>query len=168
MVGIIKTNKRISTALVLLAVGFVGAPVLAQDFDKGMAAYQSGDYATALEEWRPLAEWGHAEAQINMGLIYGFGDGVPQDYAEAVIWYRLAAEQGDADAQTILGEYYVAGDGVIQDDVYAHMWFNLSASQGHEGGKYQREKLAKRMTADQIAEAQRLARECVAKDYKGC
>ena len=54
-------------------------PVAAQDFQKGFAAYQAGDYATALQEWTPLAEAGDASAQYNLGVIYGEGIGVPQD-----------------------------------------------------------------------------------------
>ena len=68
--------------------------VVAQDFQKGLAAAQAGDYATALKEWKPLAEAGNVVAQHNVGLMYDNGDGVPQDYRKAVQWYRLAAEQG--------------------------------------------------------------------------
>ena len=73
--------------------------VLAADFQKGYAAYQSGDYATALREWTPLAEQGKASAQFNLGVMYDKGQGVPEDDKAAVKWYRLAAEQGDANAQ---------------------------------------------------------------------
>ena len=65
--------------------------VIAQDFDKGLAAAQSGDFATALKEWRPLAEQGNAGAQHNLGVMYEGGQGVLQDNAEAVKWFRLAA-----------------------------------------------------------------------------
>jgi hypothetical protein len=34
----------------------LSAPVVAQDFQKGLAAYDTGDFATALQEWKPLAE----------------------------------------------------------------------------------------------------------------
>ena len=79
---------------VLLAV-----PAGAQDYDKGIAAYSRGDFATALKEWRPLAEQGFVKAQYNLGVMYANGHGVPQDYTEAVKWYRLAAEQGNSGAQ---------------------------------------------------------------------
>ena len=80
-------------------------------YENGLAAYQRGDYATALHFWRPLAERGVAQAQNNLGLMYANGHGVPQDDAEAVTWFRLAAEQGDvykqhkldADAQLQIG-----------------------------------------------------------------
>jgi len=86
--------------------------------------------------------------------------GVPQDYQEAVKWYRLAADQGDADAQLLLALMYFSGKGVPKDNVLAHMWANLAASQGSdEDYLKKRDEIAKHMTPDQIAEAQRLARE---------
>jgi len=67
-------------------------PALVQaDFQAGMDAHNQGDYATALKEWRPLAELGEAEAQYKLGALYYQGIGVPQDDAEAVRWYRFAA-----------------------------------------------------------------------------
>ncbi len=48
------------------------------------------------------------------------------------------------------------------------MWWNISGSSGHKIAREQRDKLAKQMTPSQIEEAQRLARECVKKNYKGC
>ena len=100
------------------------------DFDKGMAAYEAGDYQTALAEWRPQAEAGDTDAQYNLGLMYYEGECVPQDYAEAAIWYRRAAEQGVADAQNNLGVIYERGHGVPQDYLMAHMWYNLVGSGG--------------------------------------
>jgi TPR repeat protein len=64
--------KLLRTAAFLLCTAFT-APVMAQDFDKGLAAAQAGDYATVLQEWRPLAEQGHAEAQTNLGAMYDAG-----------------------------------------------------------------------------------------------
>jgi len=51
-----------------------------------LAAAQAGDFATALKEWKPLAEAGDVDAQYNLGIMYDNGYGVPQDYAEAVKW----------------------------------------------------------------------------------
>ena len=137
-------------------------------FDKGLAAYESGDFATALGEWRPLAEQGDAVAQNNLALMYAQGEGVPQDDKTAVKWFRLAAKQGIARAQNNLGVMYANGKGVIQDNVYAHMWGNLSASNGYEIGGKLRDLVAKKMTPAHISAAQKLARECVRKKYKGC
>ena len=77
----------------------VGTPAFSADFQKGMTAAQSGDFATAVREWEPLAKQGDIRAQFNLGKIYFKGLGVPQDYKTAVMWYRPAAEQGDARAQ---------------------------------------------------------------------
>ena len=107
-------------------------------------------------------------AQNNLGSMYQNGQGVSQDYKEAAKWYRLSAEQGNAVAQYNLGLSYANGQGVIQDDVYAHMWMNIAAANGSSGAQENRDKVAARMTSSQLAEAQKLARECVAKDYKGC
>ena len=94
--------------------------------------------------------------------MYYEGQGVPQDDKQAVKWWRLAADQGHADAQTNLGVMYAQGRGVPQDDVQAHMWSNLAAANGHEEAKGLRDIAAGLMTGEQIAEAQKLAREWMA------
>ena len=152
-------------ALILIAL-LLAAPVSAADFQKGSTAAQSGDFATALREWTPLAKQGDARAQYNMGVMYSKGQGVPQDYKIAVKWYRLAAKQGGASAQLNLGVMYGMGRGVIQDNVYAHMWGNIVASNGQENGRKLRDIVAKRMTPSQLEKSQDLARECVRKKYK--
>ena len=53
------------------------------DFQKGLAAARSGDYATALREWTPLAKQGNANAQFQIGAMYEVGKGVLQDYKTA-------------------------------------------------------------------------------------
>jgi TPR repeat protein len=101
------------------------------DFDKGLAAYESGDFATALREWRPLAEQGNADAQFNLGVMYYKGRGVPKNYKTAVKWYTLAAEQGNASAQFYLGLMYRRGKGVPKNYKTALKWYTLAAEQGH-------------------------------------
>ena len=59
--------RRISIGLVLALL--VVLPVTAQDFQRGVAAYNRGDYSTALREWRPLAEQGFAKAQNNLSHL---------------------------------------------------------------------------------------------------
>jgi hypothetical protein len=66
------------------------------DFQKGLTAAQSGDFATALREWKPLAEQGDSAAQRNLGLMYDNGQGVPQDYKTAVKWYSHETPVGVA------------------------------------------------------------------------
>jgi len=106
------TKFKMIAAAVLISLTVMPFSAVAQDFDKGLAAAKVGDFATALKEWKPLAEQGNAEAQNNLGLMYYKGEGVVQDYKEAVKWYRLAAEQGNGDAQRNLGFMYDIGKGV--------------------------------------------------------
>jgi len=101
------------------------------DYPKGYAAAQSGDFATALREWTPLAEQGHALAQNNLGAMYEKGQGVSQDYKTAVKWYTLAAEQGNTSAQYRLGFMYDVGRGVPQDYKTAVKWWKPLAEQGN-------------------------------------
>jgi TPR repeat protein len=124
------------------------------------------DYAEAAKWYRKAAEQGDDDAQYNLALFYSNGQGVPQDYAEAAKWCRRAAEQGNTMAQLNLGFMYGTGQGVPQDYVMAHMWYNLAASRLSPLEKEARENALKNkdiaasvMTAEQIAEAQRLARE---------
>ena len=120
-------------------------------------------YCVLLKWYRLAAEQGNAAAQNNLGVMYSTGEGVPQNDAEAVKWLRLAAEQGVARAQYTLGLNYALGQGVPQDYVEAHKWVNLAAaqSQGDEKTQYakNRDLISEQMTPQQIAEAQRLARE---------
>ena len=109
----------------------LAAPISAQDFQKGLEAAQSGDFLTALKEWKPLAERGHSSAQNNLGLMYDDGTGVPQDNKEAVKWYTLAVEQGFVLAQYNLALLYENGQGVPQDYKEAIRLYTLAAGQGY-------------------------------------
>jgi TPR repeat protein len=120
---------RFTIALVLSFV-CLAAPAWA-DVQAGVDAYKRGDYATALREWRPLAEQGIADAQFNLGQLYANGQGVPQDYVRARQWYEKAAVQGEVLAQLNLGVIYGNGKGVPKDHQLALYWFHLSANQGN-------------------------------------
>ena len=130
-------------------------------YDNGRGVLQ--DDAEATRWFRLAADQGFIPAQHKLGVMYETGRGVPQDSAEAVRWYRLAADQGWAEAQHYLGVMYAAGLGVPQDYVAAHMWLNLAATQASAADSDAviegREVVEAEMTAEQIAEAQRLARE---------
>ena len=115
--------KNLATTLYLTFVLLLGSIGISSgnDFLKGLNAYYSGDFATALSEWKPLAEQGHSPSQYNLGFMYYKGKGVPQDYETAVKWYTLAAEQGDSNAQNNLGVMFANGQGLPEDFIYAHM-----------------------------------------------
>ena len=131
----IKIMKKIFIVLTLVWFGFI-ANSFAADLNRAWDAYEAGDYETAIKEFRPFAEQGHAIAQFSMGTMYDNGYGVLQDYKEAIKWYRLSAEQGHADAQYNLGGMYDDGDGVIQDYKEAFKWYRLAAEQGHISAQF--------------------------------
>jgi TPR repeat protein len=123
-------------------------------------------YRKAVDQYRKAADRGDAAAQVELGNMYKYGQGVAQNYAETAKWYRKAADRGDAKAQFDLGRMYEEGQGVPQDYLYAHMWFNLAAA--HQPGWAKgprdlavtsRDAVAAKLTPVQIAEAQRRARE---------
>ena len=122
--------------LVALLIGALCAQALAADFEAGMEAYERGDYAAALREFRPLAEQGNADAQAQLGVMYLWGFGVPEDAAEAAKWYRKAAEQGNAAAQARLAVMYFWGSGVPGDVAEAAKWYRKAAEQGHADAQY--------------------------------
>ncbi|MPY71864.1 MAG: hypothetical protein GEU92_17490 [Alphaproteobacteria bacterium] len=137
MGGAIRTAKDIVVILALAVA--MGAATLAParaDLDKGMAAFEAGDYAAALAEFRADAATGDARAQYNLGVLYLTGKGVEADAAEAARWHRLAAEQGLAMAQHGLGVLYYRGDGVAQDRLEASRWFRKAADQGLARAQY--------------------------------
>jgi TPR repeat protein len=126
------------------------------------------NYAEAANWYRLAATQGNDLAQLQLGVMYGNGKGVVQNYAEAVKWFRLASVQGHALAQHNLGLSYDFGRGVVQDYVLAHMWLNIAAVKGDAEAVKNRDIAASKMTQQQMAEAQKLARECQARDFKGC
>lgn len=80
--------KKLITLLTLIV---MASPVAAQEFFEGLAAYHAGDDAKAFKVYKPLAEWGHAEAQSFLALMYSKGFGEPKDDAKAASWWLLAA-----------------------------------------------------------------------------
>ncbi len=134
---------------------------LGLSYDNGEGVAQ--DYAEAVRWYRKAADQGYASAQLNLGVIYNNGEGVPQDYEEAARWFRKAADHGNAIAQWWLGIMYDNGEGVPQDYVEAHRWLNLAASKAESADQAKvaraRDLVAGKMTIQQIADAQRLARD---------
>jgi len=153
--------KRIfkSVLATLIAASFLVAPALAGPYEDGDAAHRRGDYAEAAALYRIAADQGVPKAQHNLGRLYYSGKGVPQDYAKAAAWVRKAAEQGDADSYTVIGSMYSTGRGVPKDFVEAYKWLSLAADRGDQKALEFRNLADKRMTQDQITEAQRLARD---------
>ena len=122
--------RRIFATLAVVGALLFSAGSAWADFDDGVAAYERGDYATALQEWLPLGEQGDKRAQFQLGEMYAVGKGVVQDYAEAFKWFSMSSEPGHAVAQHWLGTLYMNGLGVPKNDAEAVKWFLEAAEQG--------------------------------------
>jgi len=118
---------RVFSTLAILLVSPVG---LSADLQKGLAAYNNGDYATSMVECQPLAEEGDAMAQFCVGRLYANGFGVAMNDALALQWFGLSAEQGYSEAQFNLGLMHANGWGVEMNDEEAAKWYLLAADLG--------------------------------------
>jgi TPR repeat protein len=134
--------KRLLPFLMVFGV-FLGSAGLSwsADFEKGWKAYKNKDYATALREWRLLAEQGNVKAPFYLGEMYRHGKGVTQDFEEALNWYLLGAERGEHFAQHNAGISYRDGLGVKRNYKTAATWFQKSANQGNPWAQYELGKL---------------------------
>ncbi|MEK7780452.1 MAG: tetratricopeptide repeat-containing serine protease family protein [Verrucomicrobiota bacterium] len=152
-----------------------GAAMLAKSYEEAVGIQENLKQA---KHWKRIefkrakeaAEEGHADSQTIIAEYYSIGYGVPEDDHEAVRWLHLAAVQGHPAAYFNLGECYENGKGVPQDFIEAHKYYNLAASPSGPLKLFEfrydkavasarRNALARQMTPEQTAEAQRLARE---------
>lgn len=114
----------------------IGAGVQAQTWEQSAAAYERGDYRTALAIKRLLAEQGDTRALNSLGSMYENGEGVTKDERQAAEWYRKSAEKGDFFGQIMLGHMYESGRGVSLDERQAAIWYRKAAEQNVAGAQY--------------------------------
>jgi TPR repeat protein len=101
------------------------------------------------------AQQGNVKAIYSLAGLYEEGRGVKKDQTAAAKWHQLAAERGAALAQFNLGQRYELGMGVKADLIEALKWLRLAARSGIEDANEMIQRLEKKMTKDQIAEATR-------------
>lgn len=136
--------------------------ILAQEEAGEMYATGKGvakDPKAAAEWYAKAAEQGSADAQLKLGALFVGGKGLPKNSVEAAKWFQLAADQGRAIAQIQMARMHLAGAGVVKDHVEACKWASLAAAQGDRQAKPILDFLKTRMTAQQIARAEKLVRE---------
>jgi TPR repeat protein len=126
------------------------------------------DLAEAAKWFRLAANQGHAKAQSTLGSFYLSGTGVFQDFSEALKWNKLAAAQGDSPAFFRLAAMHALGRGVAKDFSKAYMWASLAAMYGVSEAVEPRDAAAEVLTPNQLAQAQKMARECQARSFKNC
>jgi uncharacterized protein len=141
--------KSVIAALALLT----AAPVMAQEIDKGMKAFQNGDFAAAISAWEPLAARGDTEAQLmlckhhitlrgGVPQAYIEGKGPPEDIARGVAmwrtqaqWCLLASQDGSGEALAELGYLYSNGSGVEKDKARGLALYQLAVNRGDPLGQ---------------------------------
>jgi hypothetical protein len=107
----------------------------------GDSARLSGNYVVAMKWWRRAADRGNAAAQMKVAGLYEGRGGVATDYTQAYKWYDIAAAIVGAKIDGLP----IATSHTGEKDNSDQLWY--------------RDQVAKHMTSEQIAEAQRLARE---------
>jgi TPR repeat protein len=127
------------------------------------------DFQQAMEWYRKAADQGHAAAQLNLGLMYASGRGVPRDDAEALNWMRKSADGGNAAAQHDLGvrchrfslraRHTDSGEHRIE----GYKWLYLAAAQGHCGSKAACERITISMSRDEVFQGNQRANSFVAR-----
>ena len=160
----------------------VGQSRLAGMYRSGKGVQQ--DLKEAAKWYTRAAEQGETEAMISLGLMFQHGDGVPKDHVKAEKWYRNALVQGykwikmpsanlsietpgirfdTAMATQALGSMYERGHGPPLDLAKAFKWYSIGMElTASPMNKTLLELLSKKMTAEQIAEGKRAAKEWLA------
>lgn len=133
---------------------------LGEAYDQGFGVDKNE--REAVEWWRKGVAANDRASQYHLGVAYlGGKGGLARDSNEALTLLRRAANQRLPAAQAALGQLYNRGTGVPADYVLAFMWFNLARAQGFnpQWMREAMEALEKKMTPEQIADAQRRSRE---------
>jgi len=150
----------ISTMFLILLTVVSTQPVLA-DVEKGRQLMEQSRFEAAMQAFLPAAQAGNADAEELIGVMYAMGLGVERDDRRAFEWYLRASMKAHPGAQSGIGWYYEVGRGVSKDLVRAYMWYVLSAIGGDPDAAISQEEVIKKMTKQQVKEAQILI-----SDYK--
>ena len=135
-------------------------------YDKGEGTTKN--YIQAFNWYKKAAEQGNAQAQCNLGNMYRYGIGIPKNYMQAFNWFKMAAEQGNAQAQCNLGVMHNDGLGTPKNYVEAYKWYSIAAASDSSSedkvsapARALMNNCESKMTPEQIATAQNLAKEWV-------
>jgi uncharacterized protein len=71
----------------------------------------------------------------------------------------VSSMNASAESCLAMGMKYCIGHGVAQNNIAAHKWFNIAAIKGSDKAKSYRLELSQEMSANEVAEAQRQARQ---------
>lgn len=120
------------------------------------------------DETTELANYGIANAQYNLGLMYKKGEGTPKNDAEAIKWFGRAAREGIAEAQYNLGYIHFHAEGVRENLIKSYAWLSMAKNGDHEYSESILELVELLMTKGQIVRAQEFLTRCYDSSYKDC
>src|SRR6478752_2185377 len=123
------TGMRARLAAVLLVMTAGG--VAAGSLEEATTANDKGDLRTALSIYTELSNQGDRTAQLQLGLMYEEGRGVPKNNQKAVRWYTVASSQGDPESPYYLGLIYQDGRGGPTNYARARHWYGVAAQRGN-------------------------------------
>ncbi|MEA2882005.1 MAG: uncharacterized protein QOH32_1261 [Bradyrhizobium sp.] len=125
-----------------------------------------------MKRWMLAGVIGAAQATGFAAVAGPWEDGMAAynrgDYLPAIRLFRPLAEQGNARAQTVLGVMFRKGEGVPKSAVRARMWFGLAAKRGDVGAKAGLREVSRRLTRQEISQADAMANACEASNYRQC
>ena len=105
-------------------------------FNKGLVAYDRGDYARAFEFWLPIAQTDDLAAMRNVALLLKEGKGVEKDPERALYFFERAGRAGLVSAQVNAAFMHLNGEGTPQDYKTASFWFHAAAVAGVPAARY--------------------------------
>jgi len=117
------------------------------------------NFKEAVKWYQLSADQGNSDAQNNLATMYAEGEGVLKDAIKAKKLYESAAQQGNFDSPNNLGTMYLQGIDITRNYVKAYMWFHLGEMKGDRGAKKNRAFVEKKMTPEEIIEANKMAGE---------
>lgn len=158
----------------ILALWLVNGSAHASDnpMAEARTALDAGDFKAAAEILQHLASQGDPNAQINLGMLYLQGKGVPKDEAEAASLFEQSARQGNPSAAMNLGIMFRNGQGVATDPAHAYMWLQvammgLTGRDRSTASRYSND-IAKEMSPEQLQEAKDMVENCRDVGVKYC
>ncbi len=113
-------------------------------YDLGVGLFKFGEIEKGIQHLKIASDYGHAEAALQLAILYEEGEHVAQDYKKALSYYTLAADRGDVDAQSVLGLKYEIGHGAVPKNLEkAVHYLQLAARQGDENAQSSLRKMGK-------------------------
>jgi TPR repeat protein len=109
--------------------GCAGSTPKASEYNLGVQAYRTKDYASARQHWaKAITEEHETSAKNNLGYLLYYGLGGKADISQAISLWMQAAERGDRESQWHLGHAAEDGKGVEQSVVKAYAWYRCAAT----------------------------------------